>query len=340
MSRFCRPLVLGLLAAASLGAQAAPNCASLKTGDYRMINHREADPDWRHHVMHFDAPTLTFTAFDGGTVTLTPKAEKCAYTADGGTTEVVVAKSGILVVRVSSDVMALGLPEMVVSPKALTGLYNFMGAEKGDDNLMHTTTGQVSIDNRGRARSADCGDGGIGACGPLDKVFATMTPNPAGGYDFVFKDGAPTERLFAFKNKDGMVLVVVGLDQIHVATPVAARTLPVVGALPSNWSLSQSPQGVNSALVLDRREVVSTDEATQSFVRRSLDTCVQQTWFINQGHAGVSYRAKGTGTNCTGQTVNLNAVHALGTGLGLSVFGWESSDPAKARFFGYGIDQP
>jgi len=341
MSRLSHPLVLGLLAAASLGAQAAPNCASLKSGDYRMINHREADPDWRHHVMQFDAATLTFTDFQGGTVTLTPRAEKCAYTAEGGATELVVAKSGILVVRdAANGAMALGLPEMAVPLKSLAGLHNFLGAAKESDGLLHTHAGQVQIDKKGRMSSSDCGDGGIGACGPLGKPFASLAPNPAGGYDMSYQDGSPTERLFAFKNKDSLVAVVVGLDSIHVATPVAARALPQLGALPNNWSLSQNPQGTTSALSFEHREVVSTDVATQSFVRRSLDTCVQQTWFINQGHDGVSFRNKGTGTNCSGQTVNISAVQALVTGLGFSVFGWESSDTSKARFFGYSADQP
>lgn len=341
MSRFSRPLVLGLLAATCLGAQAAPNCASLKSGDYRVINHREADPDWRHHVMQFDAATLTFTDFNGETFTLTPAAEKCAYTGDNGNTQVVVSRSGVMVVRdATNGAMALGLPEMAVSLKTITGLHNYIGAIKENDGLMHTYGGQVAIDNKGRVRAADCGDGGIGACGPLDKPFATLAPNPAGGFDVSYKDGSPTERLFAFKNKDGLVVVVVGLDQIHIATPVVARTLPPVGALPNNWSLSQNAQGTTSALSFEHREVVSVDVANQSFVRRSLDTCVQQTWFINQGRGGVSFRDRGTGTNCAGQTVNISAVQALGTGLGFSVFGWESSDPTKARFFGYGIDQP
>ncbi|MBQ0959115.1 hypothetical protein KAK06_09090 [Ideonella sp. 4Y11] len=341
MSRFFRPAILGLLACACLGAHAAPNCASLKSGDYRLINHREADPDWRHHVMQFDAASLTFTDFTGGTFTLTPAAEKCAYSGDGGNVQLVVSRSGILVVRdATNGAMALGLPEMALDLKALVGLHNFLGAGKQEDGLMHTDAGQISIDRRGRVRSAGCGDGGIGACGPTDKLFATLTPNPAGGFDMAFKDSSYTERLFAFKNRDGLVAVVVGQDQIHVATPALARTLPAVGPLPNNWSLSQNPQGTTSALNFEHREVVSVDAVSQSFVRRSLDSCVQQTWFINQGHAGVTYREKGTGTNCTGQTVNLNAVHALGTGLGFSVFGWESSDPAKARFFGFGIDQP
>ncbi|MBN8488449.1 MAG: hypothetical protein J0M20_12105 [Burkholderiales bacterium] len=341
MSSLSRHLVLGLLTAASLAAQAAPNCASLKSGDYRMINHREADPDWRHHLVHFDAPTLTFTAFNGETLTLTPLAEKCAYTGDGGNSQVVVSRSGVMVVRDTvNGAMVLGLPEMTLSLKAIAGLHNYLGAGKEDDGLMHTYGGQVAIDNKGRVRAADCGDGGIGACGPLDKVFATLAPHPDGGFDMVYKDGSPTERLFAFKNKDGLVAVVVGLDQIHIATPVVARALPPVGPLPNNWSLSQNAQGVTSALSFEHREVVSVDVATQSFVRRSLDSCVQQTWFINQGHDGVSFRDRGTGTNCAGQTVNVSAVQALGTGLGFSVFGWESSDPTKARFFGYGIDQP
>jgi hypothetical protein len=334
-------VILGLLAAASLGAQAAPNCASLKSGDFRMINHREADPVWRHSKLAFDAKTLTFTDIDGAQITLTPAAEPCAYTTDGGNTQVVVSRSGVMVVRDAvENAMVLGLPEMDVPLKSLAGLHNYLGAGKENDGLLHTYGGQVSIDNKGRLRAADCGDGGIGACGPLDKVFATLTPNPAGGYDVAYKDGSAAERLFAFRNKDGLVAVVVGLDQIHVATPVKARTLPAVGALPSNWSLSQNPQGVTSALSFEHREVVSVDAASQSFVRRSLDTCVQQTWYINQGHDGVNFRDRGTGTNCAGQTVNVSAVQALVTGLGFSVFGWESSDTTKARFFGYGIDQP
>lgn len=341
MSRLTQILALGLLSAASVAAQAAPNCASFKSGAYRVINHQETDAAWRHHVLQFNADTLTVSLFDGSSVTLVPQAEKCAYgLPDGGS--LVVSRSGVFAVREAGGAtMALGLPEMTVAKKALAGVYNYIGAEKWlEDGLFHTTFGQVEIDAKGRVRSASCGEGGIEACGPLGDVFATTAANVDGGYDFTQLDGSPTERLFTFKTKDGTLLAVVGENQIHIAVPALSRTLPAVGALPANWSMSQNPQGLTGGLALEHRKVISVDPVAQSFVRKAAETCVKQTWFVNRGHDGVNFRDKGTGTNCAGQTVNVSAVSALNSGLGFSVFGWESSDLAKARFFGYGIDQP
>ncbi|MBQ0930211.1 hypothetical protein [Ideonella alba] len=325
------------LVLSALPASAAVNCPSLATGDYRVINFRETDPNWRHHVLHLDGDTLTVTLWNGETATLTPQAESCAYMTPD-MEPMMVSRSGVFIIR-SPLGMAIGLPEMTLPRKALVGTYNMIGASMGDDGLFHTDSGQVQVDSKGQLRLSTCGDGGIGACGAPGSVFGQLVANTGGGYDLQFTDGG-VDRVFTFKNKNGAVHVVVSLNQLHVLTPAVARSLPAVGSRDANWSFSQSANGQLSGVNFEHRRVLSADAATQSFVRRANENCVKQTMLVNLGHDGVVGRAAGSGKNCSGQTVNFNAVAGLPTGLGLTVFGWESSDPTMPRYFGLAVEQP
>lgn len=325
------------LALSALPALAGVNCPFLNTGDYRVINFREPDPQWRHHVMHLDADTLAVTLWTGETVTLSPQAQSCAYMTPD-LEPVMVSRSGVFIIR-SQTGLVIGLPEMTLPRKTLAGTYNMIGASLGDDGQFHTDTGQVQVDSKGQLRLATCGDGGVGPCGAPGDVFGQLVANAGGGYDLQFVDGG-VDRVFTFKNKNGAVHVVASLNQLHVLTPAVARTLPAAGSRDANWSFSQAADGQVSGVNFEHRRVLSVDVASQSFVRRANENCVKQTLFVNQGHDGVVGHPAGSGKNCGGQTVNFNAVAGLPTGLGLTVFGWESSDPTLPRYFGLAVEQP
>ena len=75
------------------GQPAATDCASLKTGSYRMINPFETDPLFRAHLLNIDAVTLGFTSLDStgtpdptGTGTLVSEgAGSCSFTVGDAT---------------------------------------------------------------------------------------------------------------------------------------------------------------------------------------------------------------------------------------------------------------
>lgn len=175
------------LVLSALPAAAAVNCPSLATGDYRVINFRESDPAWRHHVLHLDGDTLTVTLWNGETATLTPQAESCAYMTPD-LEPMMVSRSGVFIIR-SAQSLVIGLPEMTLPRKALAGTYNMIGASLGDDGQFHTDTGQVQVDSKGQLRMATCGDGGVGPCGTPGAVFGQLLANAGGGYDLQFTDG-------------------------------------------------------------------------------------------------------------------------------------------------------
>jgi hypothetical protein len=324
-------------------AAGAAGCKGFKSGSYVALNAHESDDVWRANIIEFNADTLTVTDADG-TTQLSAASQTCAFTLPSGD-PLVVSPAGLFTARLSADkAMVLGLPLQSVSLAKLAGTWNYLRNARLDDGLWHTMNGQVIVKRNGRLSASTCWADGSNCAAPMD--VGTLVANPAGGYDLTKAEGV-VDRFFALRNKDGQMMLAgvgvgVGESALTVAAPVLALGLPTVGDKSAAWDISVNPSGQPSALGSGSFKVLQVDTANSSYTRKRLEDCRRDTWQVNHGRDGMSYRDLTPFTRCDGSTgtANKNLSLSLRQGFGLAAFGWESTDDTEARYFGLSISQP
>jgi hypothetical protein len=323
-------------------AQAKPTfCKSFKTGDYRLINPRNPVATDRGLLFKYDATTMVATFPGGATVQLTPTADECAFTTPDGQ-PVVVSRAGMFLARIADaygEHLALGMPETTSPLDSLAGRWNTFGTVRGADGEFHQSNSQAIIEPTGEIKPYYCGDDGLDECVRLP-ASGMLSANPEGGFNLTMQGVAEVQRAFLYRKGDGAVLAVVGGDKLQIYTPQARRDLPRVDGRTVQWSLSQDATGTAGALTTEHRVIVSIDEAKQTFVRKVEETCVAKTYFINAGRNGMNYVGEGAGHDCADNIVPIDNMNLMVTNLGLSVFGWESVDSRKPRYFGLSLSHP
>ena len=322
-------------AVATILQPASSHCSALRSGDYHGIGLGEAGVE----RVRVDAASLTATWLSNSVVhSLVPDAERCSFTVTvgGETVALVVAKSGIIVMRGAASENSLpGLlvPEQSIPLSELAGNWNGLFFDR-EPSLLVPGGITFTVDAAGKfTAGADCS---VTSCEawPADELGA-FTVHPDGGFDLYDGDSM---RTIAFKAADGNVAMVV-FDEagFFIASKQMPATLPAVGARISFWDLGINASGVATMGALATLEVTAVDSAANTYTRQRLSDGRLETWETNKPWDGIRHRLAGTSPVNGGGTVNVPEIvslQLLGTGIVVST----TVNPA--RFFSVSVEQP
>jgi hypothetical protein len=370
-------VAVNLLPANLLLKPKAATCSALRSTDYRIIVVKASpstgaqDPvvpvDSAVTVDATAAGGPTFTYGDGSHDVLAPvSGEPCHFTTSdgtGGTADVVVAPSGVIVARSSqtwnnaTDTrdttmrMVIALPKQTLSVAELAGSWNGLGWEAISggarvDPAIATVTAAGAI-------SFKCADNNPAtaetAC-TTDGPYTGLATNADGGFDLTVDDPAGTtkQRAFAYRAGNGNTVVVVlhADGTVHFLTPYRTLSVPTAGDTHKAWNVSlTSGWAASDALQYNGFEITAVDTAAGTFTRNvtTLATGVThaQTMALNTARNGWVHRASGTSAGSDGSTVNVREMYSLKLGIGISAYWLPASNQAgtNARF-GLSVTQP
>lgn len=318
---------------------AASNCTALRTGDYRiMLPHAGVDNiDGQIALFHVDAQALTYTLASGATVAMTATGP-CQYTANGGTSDIVITPAGVLFAHffdasLAKDIAYVGFPEQSHSVSELAGTWNAIGMETNANRTALTGVRSTNtIDGTGAITAGTwCQNDDTwnvsSSCAADTGPFPTLASNAAGGFDSLDADGSVQARVFTYRagNGDSMVMAVNSEGGYQLFTKQLTRPLPEVGDGGTWWSRGVSEQLLPvSALNVDTNTVTSIDAANGSFVRKAARVGAtdpqehSETLFNNQPVDGYRWRPQASTTTTSGAAYTIKestALYIRGMGL-------------------------
>lgn len=318
---------------------AAPTCAALRSGTYRIVNPNETDPDWATSLMELNATTGLATFRDGSTETAVSTGN-CTFSANDGNTRMVVSQGGVIVwtsfaANLGKQVLAIAFPEQPAALADMAGTWNILEFSNFQDQtptplwINDFTLAEFAADGR-HISLAECF--GLQPCIPLAGPLGSIRVSAQGGLDYVNADGSVV-RVFIYRpgSGDPMMVLVQPNSFLAVASPrrtVAARTLG------ETWSTSSLAMVSNGAAAssfssADYR-VSDADATTQTYTRQAVADGNSQPFTANKPRDGLVYRAAGTSTLTNGQVVSFNELVVMPLpGLGLSVYGTIATDSTR-----------
>lgn len=360
----------GLLPAALLLKPKAAHCSALRSTAYRFIvvkasaSTGSADPVTTLGTGTLDAANEAgprWTHADGTSETMVPvEGEACRFTQagnDGGSADVVVAPSGVVVMRSTATwtegesaldttarlVIALPVQNLAVSD--LVGTWNTLGWYR-QDGAGHVDAATATIAAGGavawRCDHPSMADSACTTEGP-DTGFSA---NSEGGFDVALADGERM-RAFAYRAGNGQTFIVMTHADGSVFTMTPQRTLtgPTVGDTHKAWNAQINASWVADALTYNGYTVDAVDAAGGSLTRtvQSIATGVShpQTLMLNQARNGYVHRAAAAATGSDGNSVTVREMYSLKLGVGISAYWLPANNQAgtNARF-GLSVTQP
>lgn len=335
------PVPLELSDTASLpadlqAADAAADCASLRSGTYRYVIADDGGSGYVTGTVVVDAKALTLTS--DVVDRLTPLGN-CRYQMpEGGT--LLVSKAGVMVAQ--SDAaprrVALVFPEQSHTVDELAGEWNMLATDRlSDGGPVQLTAGSFTFDATGTLTAMTfcedmltCQSGKAGDAGfPSLRISAAAS---GGGFEITNTTDVWTDRLFAYR-AGGNELMLVSLTQggnITVITRKAARTLPTVGDTLESWNvtlqINASAPWLTSPFAASRSQqtITAVDAAAGSYTRDAVidfgtGATRPETLQIEQPRTGYIRRVPATVTTSTGSTSNVSEFIGLPLrGMGLT----------------------
>jgi hypothetical protein len=334
-------------------APQATDCASLKSGKYRMINPYETDPQWKAHVLTVDAAALTAIDQDGTNLAITSNGG-CQFTIaeTDYTNTVMVSSGGVLVVYSQSTTVAtdrsvtIGLPEQTLPVSELAGTWN---TADWDPNSSQATTpgyvahtGEVTFDANGAFVSGqECV--GLAPCEAETGPFATFTSNAtSGGFD-IAEGGTNAGRAFVYKTLAGKSVLVLVFNDGYFAVATrkqALGALPAVGSVSDFREFNLNGNGTLTTLLDQSVSVTAVDAVANTATRLRASDSRVDTIAYDSPRNGLRYRTantctiNGVASNCAA-TVQF-PLQGMGITLALSV---GVTTPASA-FYNVSIGKP
>ena len=259
-------------------AAPAANCASLRSGRYRVVINADGGTVVRTGVITVDAPALTYVDSTGQTRSLTATAPCTYVNADGG--EVFVNDAGVAIARVAGSTAALHaavlFPEQVHSVAELAGDYNALAFERtASGGPVHLTTSSFTVSGAGKVTALSfCDD--LRACvasTPATLPDLTFSIVAAGGFDLTNATEGFVDRAFAYRAGGGELMLVSlspGGD-ITFASRNAAVTLPPMGRVRQSQNLfAGSTYTAPAAINPSRYTVTAVDTVAGSYDRAAV----------------------------------------------------------------------
>lgn len=260
-------------------AAPAPNCASLRSGRYRIVVNADGGSAPATGVITVDAPALSFVNTLGQTESLTVTGACTFSNAAGG--EIFVNKAGVAIARVSipGDATlraAVLFPEQTHAVAELAGDFNGLAFERTTPGgPIHLTSSGFSVDAVGKFTAINfCDD--LRVC--VAKTAATLpdltlSSHASGGYNLTNTTAGYVDRAFAYRTGGGELMLVTlsTSGQIMFATRAAAVTLPPVGRVQQSWNLFAAasftaPNPIN----LSKYTVTAVDVAAGTIARTAV----------------------------------------------------------------------
>jgi len=321
------------LPAEMLLAPAAPNCAALRSGKYRLVVNDTESPQTA--LLTMDAAALKLTDDTQQVYTLTATGE-CSYSIDNAAgSELVVTAAGVIVARIAHRdapplQAAVLFPEQAHAVAELAGDWNTMSFDRTEDNgPIHLTSATLTIDAAGKVSAMNFCDDLRNCSAPATLLDIVATPNADGGFDW-------RDRLFAYRAGGGELMVVTISPNGHIsfATRKAVATMPPVGRVQQSWGVAITAQyTAPSAILSSKYTVESVDTVAGSYVRQNVvnqttGATRPETVLINSLRDGYVRRVPATGmTASDGSTGNVSEFIALGMrGMNLSVLALPTSN--------------
>ena len=304
---------------------AAAGCGALRSGTYSVIGpFPSATLADQAGEMVVDAAALTARFDDGSTSTLTATTG-CAYTADAGTSQVVVAQSGLIVWRYAdggSNHVAIAVPKQSHTLAELAGDWNSIGLER-DGSTYTGTAGSVHLAADGTAtQTLACGNSSTWSIKTDDcntpsgsaGNAGVLRVNAAGGFDGAETAGGTADtRVFAFRAGNGelMLMHVGGDGSFGFHTRPRTLTLPTAGTASASWNLTVNQNLLApAALSASANTITSVDAAAGSYLRQAgtvgQSTTRPETIAVNSPRNGYSTRQPGAAVNSAGATENVS----------------------------------
>jgi hypothetical protein len=333
-------------------ADAAADCAWLKSGKYRIIDRAEADPKYRFQTVQIDAKALTVTDADG-TFPMTSEGS-CQFTFPNGAAEprirVLVSSGGMLVVHEEEPKVAptmrrlfVGVPEQTLPLSEVAGTRNlaiWLPANINKPGTAVAANAEITVDATGQI-TAQKACVGLFACVPSSGPFGKFVTNPSGGFDFVDANGAVVGRVFLYKTLTGMT-VGVGLNndnQLNIAVPAGTLTLPSVGTVTGYRSLQINGDNSTSALTEDTITITAKDDSAKTVTRLLASNSRVDMVTHDKPRDGLRYRA---GNSCTINNVPANCsewvqVPLRGMGINLTLSAAPQPTP---QFYQITVNKP
>ena len=324
------------LPAAQLLQPAAFNCATLRSGRYRLVVNAIGDANApATEVVTIDASKLTATNASGEVNQLTANGP-CRYrTPSNG--DAVVSQAGLIVAQINYGLQGAAFKGGVLFPEqthplaSLAGDWNLIGLDRTEDNgPVHLTAATGSLNATGQVTAITQCDNVVDCVSvPAANLAKLMvTANAAGGFDFTSTNSTPVEvdRLFAYRSGGGELVWVLLSKHGHIqfATRKAALTLPDKDRVSESFNLTLTPQYTAPfAISESKNTIVSVDATANSFLRDAvinLTTGVTrpERFAINQPREGYSRRTGESVVDSAGQPSTVQALVSMalrGTGV-------------------------
>lgn len=245
----------------------APNCVSLRSGNYRAVY---TDVNNTHERLAIDAPAMRVTNSAGVSTALTADG-KCRYRHPDGR-EYSVSDAGVIIARVpttSNYRAAVIFPEQTHPLSALVGKWNSMTLETTtNEGAIHTSAATVAADGKVTALTY-CGKN----AGKVqsDCIFATSTAtglpnmsysvNADGGFNLTNTTDNWIERVFLYRPGSGEMMSATG-GHLSLGTMDRALVMQPVGFVSEYWTLNISTQYFVAAGLADSKNTVSSVDVT------------------------------------------------------------------------------
>ena len=304
---------------------AASNCASLRSGVYRVVVPRSggglADQTSRISI---DAATLAVTD-DYGTAQASTASwtanGTCRYLADNNKTDLVVSPAGVIVARVfdvsaNNYKPAIAFPEQSHTLAELEGSWNLLGMEYDGDTLAYIgNTVSATFSATGTLSNVSACQNNttwsVATCTTIASGLPSMAANADGGFDSIDAGATVASgRIFAYRSGSGdlMMVNVDGDGSFDVRTKQRTIELPAIGRVNTSWDIQFTNKWLGGPALSESTNTVSTvDSVASSFTRLAktvggTDEHVE-TVLVNSPRNGYNYRAAATVTGTDGTTV-------------------------------------
>lgn len=329
---------------------AAATCSALRSGKYRLVYNRNHPASEGHDttVLTINAGTLAVTDDGDGTVDVLTANGTCRFRTPAGG-DWLVSQSGVIVAQIDvggSKHLGVAFPVQEHPLSALAGEWNSLQLDRTEDNApIVLTNGTWTFDAAGKLTAVTfcepgvpCETGTLGATAGFPII--THTVNPNGG----FKSGNAeatavySDRVFLYRTGGGELLRVSVTDaggHVGLATRKVAGSLPAVGRVTENMSITQNNNYTASGASDSKNTVRSVDATANSFLRdaviyqNGIATSVTQpeTFRLANPRDGYSLRLGETVVASDGSSRQVTSFITLGLrGTGITAVGFPATN--------------
>lgn len=355
----------GIKAAKTLLTDPVANCPAARNVTYRIIG--TGGGFGKTSSTDLTKGTFSSNWNDGTSETTTVSfspTTACQFTATNSSSTLngAFASSGMFIVRDpgstnSTAGLGIGIPEQTIALADLAGTWNFLEYSYDSGSAAwQNYQSLITLDASGNVTSnQDCsGSGSSNSCRPkpdtnppVKIVPNTDTTATAGGFNVINKDGAvDTSRLFAFRNTNGVLMLVAvsGQGGMMIGTPQRTLTVPAQGSISTFWDalLQYSNTSTPSSFNLAQITVQSVSGNSYTRIRNTVDGKADgrvDTFTVNQPRNGLRFRPSASYV-LNGVTMRVSeSVQMPIAGMGLNVTAGTGTT-SSGKFIDFAVATP